>query len=66
MLLRGVSVRTFSVVSLLGFAIPRCSHELSPLSCGTDLLEWGCVSLGVRVSSALRFLRVGFEDSGFH
>ena len=39
---------------------------LSPISCGAVLLEQGCVSLGVRVSSVTRFQRVGFEDCAFH
>jgi len=55
----------FSAVPPLGFGIPPCSGELSPLSCGAVLLERGCVSLCVRVSSAMRFHRVGFEDCVF-
>ena len=58
--------RFFSAVPPLGCGIPPCSGELSLLSCGAVLLEQGCVSLGVCVSSAMRFQRVGFEDCVFH
>ena len=50
----------------LPFGIPPCSVELSPLSCRAVLLERGCVLLGVRVSSAMRFHGVGFEDCVSH
>ena len=43
-----------------GFGFP------SPLSCEAVLLEWVCVSLGVRVSGAAHFRRVEFEDCVFH
>ena len=56
----------FGCLTFLGFGIPPCSVDLSPLSCGAVLLERGCVSLGIRVSSAMRFHRVGFEDCVFH
>ena len=56
----------FGSLTFCGFGIPPCSVELSPLSRGTILLERGCGSLGVRVSSALRFHGVGFEDCVFH
>ena len=49
-----------------GFGIPPGSVELSPLSCGAVLLERGCVLLGVRVSSAMRFHGVWFEDCVLH
>ena len=58
--------RHFSVVSLLGFGIPPCQGELSPLSCAAVLLERGCVSLGVRISSGMRFHRVGLEGCVLH
>ena len=44
---------------------PR-SVELSPLSRGTILLERIVVSLGVRVSSAMRIHRVGLGDCVLH
>ncbi len=47
------------------FRIPPCSVELSPLSCGAVLLERGCVLLGVRISNAMRYHVVGFEDCAF-
>ena len=53
-------------LTFLGFGIPRCSLELSPLFCGAVLLVRGCVLLGVRVSSAMRFHGVVFEDCLFH
>ena len=56
----------FSAVPPLDFGIPPCSGELSPLSCGAVLLERGCVSLCVRVSSAVRLHWVGFKDCMFH
>ena len=49
----------------LCLGIPPCSVEL-PLACGAVLLERGCVLLGVRVSSAMRFHGVGVEDCVFH
>ena len=45
----------FGCLTFLGFGIPPCSAELSPLSCRAGLLERGCVLLGVRVPSAMRF-----------
>ena len=64
---KGGGFRKLLVVSLLvGFGIPPCWGELSPLSCGAVLVELGCVSLGVRVSIALRFHTEGFKDCAFH
>ena len=56
----------FDCPTFLGFGIPLCSVELSPLSCGAVLLERGCVLLGVRVSSAMRFHGVEFADCVSH
>ena len=56
----------FSAVSLFGVLASRLTWlNLSPLSCGAVLLERGCVSLGIRASSAMRFHGVRFEDSVF-
>ena len=63
---RGRRAVFFGCLTSLGFGIPPCSVELSPLSCGAVLLERWRVSLCVRVSSAMRFHGIGFEDSVFH
>ena len=57
----------FSAISLLGVLASR----LAWLNCrrflaGAVLLELGCVLLGVRFSSAMRFHGVAFEACVFH
>ena len=57
----------FFAISLMGVLASR----LAWLNChrilaGAILLERGCVVLGVRFSSAMRFHGVAFEDCVFH
>ena len=56
----------FRLSHFFAFGNQPCSGELSLLSCGIVLLERGFLSLGVRVSNAMRFHSGGFEDCVFH